>query len=60
MHEHARRRSGKTNLGEHVGGEALAAKDDEVADRAREKRNQCSDYERVLHEMELQQQLEVG
>ena len=60
MDEHSSRRPRKADLRQHVGDEALAAQHDEVARDAREQRDQGAGDERVLHEVELQQQLQVG
>src|SRR5207244_13143151 len=60
VEEDARRGTREPDLRKHVGCEALAAQDDEVPRRSGKKRDQSARDEGVLHEVKLQEQLDVG
>ena len=59
MDEHAGCGAGESDLREHVGRKALPTQHDEVAGDSRQHGDHGPGQQRVLHEVELQQQLDV-
>ena len=60
VHEHGAGRAWEADLGKHVRGKALASEHHEVPGRPGEQRDEGARNQRVLHEVVLQQQLDVG